>query len=250
MYPVIHLTDSIFLPTYLLVVSLVYCLSLAWVLKRATRLKMDRILTLDIALTTMIGGFAGARLFHILYEEPHHYIKAPLEVLKFWNGGVVFYGGAIGAVLSSLVLLKIHGEQFGPWLDLYTPIGAFGYGLGRFACLLNGCCYGSHCDLPWSLGGRHPAPLYASLWELSVLAGIVVLERKRSDLSFKGLTQPGGFFFLWIGLHAIGRTLMEIFRADDRGPQPLGISISTWISMGLIITSVVGISKIAQKSQS
>ena len=37
---------------------------------------------------------------------------------------------------------------------------------------------------------------------------------------------------------------MEIFRADDKDPQPLGISLSTWISMGLIITSVVGILKV------
>jgi len=247
LYPFIQLTDSISLPSYFLMITLVYCLSIIYVLKRAARLKMDRNLALDISLAIMIGGFICARLFHILYEKPHYYLKAPLEVLKFWNGGFVFYAGAIGAVLSGLVLLKIRKEKFRPWLDFYAPIGAFGYGLGRFACLLNGCCYGNHCDLPWNLDGRHPTPLYASLWEFFILAVLVIFERRKSNLFFKGLRQPGELFFLWIGLHAIGHILMETFRADDRGAEPLGMSISTWISIGLITFSVAGTVKVSKK---
>ena len=247
MYPAIHLTESISLPTYILVISFVYCLALIWVVRRANRYGADRTLTLDVALTIMLGGFVGARLFHIMYEEPSYYMENPVEMLKFWNGGFVFYGGAIGAFFSSLVLLKIKGQDWRPWADFYAPVCAFGYGLGRFACLLNGCCYGSHCELPWGLSGRHPTPVYASLWEFGVLGLLLALESRRDRLPLKGLRQPGAMFLLWIGLHGVGRITMEIFRADDRGAQPLDLSISTWISIALVLTSLTSLASLSRQ---
>ena len=250
MYPAIHLTESVSLPTYILVISLVYCLALFWVVKRASHLGADRTLTLDIGLTIMMGGFVGARLFHIVYEAPTFYMENPLEMLKFWNGGFVFYGGAIGAFISSVTMIKLRGQDWRPWADFYAPVGAFGYALGRFACLLNGCCFGSHCELPWSLSGRHPTPIYASLWEFGVLSLLLVLESRRDHLRPKGLRQPGAMFLLWIGLHSIGRIVMEIFRADDRGAHPLGMSIATWISIGLVLTAVIGLLRTSHTARS
>ena len=44
--------------------------------------------------------------------------------------------------------------------DVLAPSIALGSVFGRIGCLLNGCCYGRACDLPWAItfSRRQPAP--------------------------------------------------------------------------------------------
>src|SRR5262249_40817165 len=35
--------------------------------------------------------------------------------------------------------------------DLIAPSCALGAGLGRLGCLMQGCCFGGACDLPWAV---------------------------------------------------------------------------------------------------
>lgn len=242
MYPEIHITSEISLPTYLITVSLTYCLGLLWLVKRTADKGMDRTTALDIAFAVMVGGFLGARLFHVFYELPDYYRTRPIEIFKFWNGGFVFYGGAFLAFVSGFALVKWKRQQVGPWADLFTPVAALGYALGRIGCLLNGCCYGKYCDLPWNINGRHPAPAYATLLEFCILGILLFCERMqpRSPKKWLSLNQPGRLFVLWMGLHGISRLFLESVRADDRGPSLIfDLSISSWISLSFVGFSVV-----------
>lgn len=237
MYPEIHLTSEISLPTYLVTVSLTYCLGLLWLVKRTTDQDMDRATALDVAFAVMVGGFLGSRLFHVFYELPDYYSAHPIEVFKFWNGGFVFYGGAFLAFAFGFVLIKWKGQPAGPWADLFAPVGAFCYALGRIGCLLNGCCYGKHCDLPWNINGRHPAPAYATLLEFGILGILLFCERmqSRSPKKWLWIHPSGRLFVLWMGLHGISRLFLESVRADDRGPTLIfDLSVSSWISLGFV----------------
>jgi phosphatidylglycerol:prolipoprotein diacylglycerol transferase len=51
------------------------------------------------------------------------------------------------------------------WLlaDILAPSIALGYVSGRIGWLLNGCCYGRPCNLPWAIRGR--------VWLLAARAG-------------------------------------------------------------------------------
>lgn len=248
MYPHLHVTESISLPTYLVVMSLVYCGALLWVVRRAQRLEVDRTRALDIALILMIGGFIGARLFHVVWEMPDFYLARPLDLFKVWQGGFVFYGGALTAFVSAAWWLKRQGENWRRWADFYAPVVAISYGLGRLGCFFNGCCYGAACDLPWSVAGRHPTPLYATGWELITGALLLWAESRRDQMPW--VRVPGHLFMIWVLAHATGRFIMEQFRADDRGFMPLGLSIASWISLILVILVIVDIwrqrSKISQ----
>ena len=98
MFPHIHITDTLSLPTYLLLCSLAYCACLIWLVPRAKKLNVNRNHALDISLVIMVAGFIGARALHIFYEEPAYYLNDPMQVFQFWRGGFVFYGGLIGAL--------------------------------------------------------------------------------------------------------------------------------------------------------
>jgi prolipoprotein diacylglyceryltransferase len=73
MWPLLRLSETWALPTYLVVTSLTYCLCLYALYTQARREGRSTALTLDLGLALMVGGFSGARLFHVIYEEPVYY---------------------------------------------------------------------------------------------------------------------------------------------------------------------------------
>lgn len=232
---------GVVIPIYFLVVSISFIVALIVLVKRADRLALSRNRALDIALVIMVSGFIGSRLFHVVFEEPAYYAQAPWRIFDIWRGGFVWYGGALAAVVSSLVFVSWKRLPLGPWLDLFAPIAALGYALGRVACVLTGCCYGR--VFVWQgVSYRHPTQSYAVAWELAVFATLLLVERARF---FK---KPGSLFLLWAALHACGRLVMEAFRDDDRGPLVLGLSVSTVISLAILI-AVGAIALLNRRSQ-
>ena len=228
--PALHLFGMT-IPVYFLVSALAFIIAMLLLVRRADRSGLSRNRALDTALVLMISGFVGSRLFHVFFEEPAYYWARPWLVFDIWSGGFVWYGGALLGAASSVLFLIRKREPIRAWLDLFAPVAALGYAVGRVACLLTGCCYGR----VFTMGGemyRHPTQSYAIVWELCVLAVLLIVERRGL------LKRTGQLFWLWMALHACGRILMEYFRDDPRGPSLAGLSISTWISIGLLVISI------------
>jgi len=245
-WPVIQL-GGIVLPTYYIIMSAVFLITTWYVYKRAERLQYSGTTAMDLYLVAIVCGAIGARLMHVFYEAPDYYAARPIEVLYFWQGGFVFYGGLIAGFFGGLIALRIKKQSFPMWLDFFTPILSLGYALGRFACFFAGCCYGKVCALPWAfpfknvnpLTGattiiyRHPTQLYAVGLELLLYALVVFVDRKKTFAR-----EPGKLFVMWATIHALTRIFIEHFRADDRGPMLDGYSISVRIS-GFIIIAIL-----------
>ena len=238
MLPVIKI-GSVEIPTYFLVISLVFLGELFYLIRRSQAKNFDLKIALDLYLVVALSGFLGARIFHVLFEEPAIYWMDPKQIFYFWQGGFVFYGGLIASIACGWIYLKLINESFFKWADFSVPIISIGYMFGRFSCLFAGCCYGKSCDLPWAIADshgilRHPTQLYAVLTELVVLICVLVLEKKR-------FLKIGNLFFLWLCLHGAGRIFMELFRDDFRGQFIIGFSVSTHISALIIICGFAGL---------
>jgi phosphatidylglycerol:prolipoprotein diacylglycerol transferase len=232
------------LPTYYAIISLTYCLAILWFYKRCEQRKLSQKTAMDIALLLLLGGFVGARLFHILFEQPSHYLEFPIEVFYVWQGGFVFYGGFLTAYLLAALYARKQKLEYWLWHDTLAPVLAGGYALGRLACFMVGCCYGRVCDLPWAYplkqveieSGlvttvlRHPTQLYASAMELGTLIFLLWYEKQKPAV--------GRVFLVWVVLHALGRIVMEFFRDDPRGGTLMGLSISTMISLFLLTVAL------------
>lgn len=216
-------------------ISFAVCIALAWIYYRAPRFNLSRAIALDLSLIVMVTSFVGARLFHILYENFDYYRENPERVLYFWEGGFVYYGGALLAALSAAIFLFIKSpKNLESYFDLFAPVMSLSYILGRFGCFLTGCCYGKACELPWAVGGLHPTQLYAIIFEVGALILILGLEKQKpQERKWAVLQKQGAVFYIWLVLHGIGRLIMEHFRDDFRGPA-VGLSISSWISFILI----------------
>ena len=70
------------------------------------------------------------------------------------KGGLVFYGGLIGSSLAYILYARLKKFPLWKGADVLAPSIALGYFFGRIGCLMNGCCYGRVCDLPWAIQAR------------------------------------------------------------------------------------------------
>lgn len=228
-------------PTYFLVISLIFSIGIFAFVHRAENQGLDRNTCLDVCFAIMVAGMVGARLVFFALEMPQELVANPLQVLRIWEGGFVFYGGALAATASGIAVLRARKQPLKPWLDAIAPVAAFGYGLGRMGCFFAGCCYGKSCDLPWAAifphgvdapAGVpiHPTQLYAVLWEVCAGALLLIVEKFRI-----GRLQPGSLFFVWMIFHGLGRLMMESFRADPRGPTLFGLTVSGFVSLMILI---------------
>jgi phosphatidylglycerol:prolipoprotein diacylglycerol transferase len=235
MFPEIRLVSGVSLQTYLVYLSLLYSALVVALPRYADWRSMSRTVALNGAMVIMVSGLIGGRLFHVFFESYSFYRGHIERVFEFWYGGFVFYGGFYFAAFCGWIYLKWAKEPVLAWFDFFAPVLSVGYGLGRISCLLAGCCYGQLCDLPWAIDHRHPTQIYASVLELLFLPVLLHLQKKQETTVHK----PEGMVFgAWAVWHSMNRIFMESLRADDRGPLPAGLSISTWMSFGLMALGV------------
>jgi phosphatidylglycerol:prolipoprotein diacylglycerol transferase len=125
---------------FMLFVAFVLCTWLACRLGQREGIPPQRIQ--DLAIWLFVSGIAGARITYMM-----QYHVAPWDFYKIWDGGLVFYGsaigGAVGYFLYYFLVLRKYGVSNWKMADIIAPCAALGLCLGRFGCLANGCCYGN-----------------------------------------------------------------------------------------------------------
>jgi phosphatidylglycerol:prolipoprotein diacylglycerol transferase len=228
MYPRLLTTPFFTLHTFGLLLAAAYIVAY-WQLTREGRregLDVDALGSLGV--WAIVGAIIGAKALMILRTLPE-YAAAPSEIfsLSVLTSAGDFYGGFIGALISSALFFSRHPQlPFWRTADLCGPAIALGQAIGRIGCLMAGDDYGRPTDLPWavtfthpdaaSIGGAplgvplHPVQLYESLICLALFAVLVRLSRrKRFD---------GQIILAYTILYAVARFVLEFFRGDaDRG---------------------------------
>jgi phosphatidylglycerol:prolipoprotein diacylglycerol transferase len=137
----------------MLVLGIVSGVWLAMTLAR--RMGVDTEIILGLSFWVFLCGIVGARLFYVV-EYWHEFQGASrLETLKgllnVTEGGLVVYGGAIGAFAAMAIYLLWYRLPALAIADLTAPAMGLGLFFGRIGCFLNGCCYGGVTELPWGV---------------------------------------------------------------------------------------------------
>ncbi len=129
---------------FMLFLAFVFCTLLAVYLARKQGIKAENIH--DLALWLFVSGILGARLVYVIQYWKTDFASNPMAVFAIWDGGLVFYGSAIGGLIGFLgyyrVVMKPNKIRFWQMADIVAPCVALGLCLGRVGCLLNGCCFG------------------------------------------------------------------------------------------------------------
>jgi len=147
-----------------------------WLAQREARRRgQDAERLADLAFWILLAALAGSRVYFILvnwgdYFGPGRFMaNTPLgripRILAVWEGGLVFYGGLIGATLVAWLYMKRHRMPFLAYADTMIPSVAIGHFFGRLGCFSAGCCWGdvAQSSLPWA--ARFPlAPRRLRKW--------------------------------------------------------------------------------------
>ena len=196
----------------------------------------------DLGPWLLVGAIVGARTLYVTSYWREQFAGKPiLEIFMVHHGGLVYYGGLIGASLAFLIFAWLKKLPVWKTADVLAPSIALGYVFGRIGCLMNGCCYGRACDLPWAIrfpeghethpSGLpatpvHPTQVYESLLNLGLYALLVwVYRRKKFN---------GQVFSLYLICYALLRSLVEAFRGDY--PQ---YYFGGWITPAQIVSVLI-----------
>ena len=178
-----------------------------------------------------------------------------LAAIKVWRGGLAYYGGFLVAVPFAFYYVRKHGLGWWRTADLAAPGIMLGLFFGRIGCYLNGCCYGKPTDsaigVVFPRGGSawraqldahliswgeqahavHPTQLYESIACLAIFALLYFVLRPRRQAF-------GQVFAAMLILYAIARSVVEIWRDDDRGVLFGFLSTSQIISLPLFACGI------------
>ena len=185
--------------------------------RRGVRDGLPREAILDLGLWLILGGIVGARAWFVASYWKEFFAAEPIwEVFMIQRGGLVYYGGLLGATLASVAWLLHQGIPLWKAADALAPSIALGHIFGRIGCLMNGCCYGSPTHLPWAIhfpphhatggAGVHPTQIYESILNLALFAGLAGWHRHRKF--------EGQIFAAYLILYAALRFAVENFRGD------------------------------------
>ena len=245
MHPILFHLGSFPVHSYGVMIALAFGFGLWTATLRARRANISTEVIADLTLWVMVGTIMGARAVYVATYWKEEFAGQPLtEIFAIWHGGLVYYGGLIGASLAGIIYLRWKKQPLWKVADVMAPSIALGSVFGRIGCLLNGCCYGRVCDLPWAisfppgnpLGSPttpvHPTEIYDALLNLVLYVFLAWLfHRKKFD---------GQIFATYLICYAITRSFVEYFRGDYTNLHyHLGLTPAQWVSVPIFVTGLV-----------
>ncbi|KAF0117516.1 MAG: phosphatidylglycerol:prolipoprotein diacylglycerol transferase [bacterium] len=229
MHPILFQIGSFRIHTYGVFIALGFLTGIILALREAKRVGEEPENILDLSFYSIIAAIVGSRLLYIILNY-RYYIENPLEMIKIWSGGLVYYGGFLLALIVGIWYIRKRHLPLWKTADIIAPSIAIGEAIGRLGCFSAGCCYGKETTLPWAIT-FYPTQLYSSITALFIFLILTVFKRFKK---FDGL-----LIWLYVLLYSITRSIIEIFRGDDRGFLFEGtLSVSQFIGIILGITSV------------
>ena len=190
----------------------------------------------DMVFYATLGILLGGRLGYCIFYKPELWLN-PVDVLKLWEGGMSFHGGAIGMSVGIFYLAwknKLNWLRIHDYIACCVPFGLF---FGRIANFINGELWGRVSDVPWAMvfpssyaGNlpRHPSQLYEAALEGIVLFILLWFAFWKTKARY----EPGKLVGLFLIGYGFARFIVEFFREPDEG---LG-TLSWGLTMGQTLT--------------
>ena len=231
----------------MIVIGAAMCLLVCNFLRKKYDINLDDLILVMIAIGigAAVGGHIiyGITNFNIIIQAFSHikdfWAKDFFQLLGYAFGGMVFYGGFLGAIAAILIYTK-HSKVLkrDEILDIFAVGVPLFHTFGRIGCFLGGCCYGVESKFGFtvydnqlnpSINGvnRLPLQLIESLCNLLIFFVMLYL--------FKKCIMEKRLIFIYMLIYAPVRFILEFWRGDTYRGFLFGLSTSQWISILLVI---------------
>ena len=217
-----------------------------------------------------VGLFFGAHILYFIVGLPDfiaycrtgavYDIGSFFDGVLSYSGGMVFYGGLLGALLVLSIALKISKNTLNMRENLNNFVVAFPlfHAFGRIGCTFNGCCYGIEyhgifavtytsehikgsvnadiADFP-----RFPVQPLEAVLELMLFAVLLIIYLKYKDK------------YSITAIYLFSYSIIRFFDEFLRGDAVRGIwgpfSTSQWISLFVLAGVIIYLLKQKQKDK-
>ncbi len=190
----------------------------------------------DIGLLSLVFGFIGAHLMHVLAYQPEIFFERPWEILAVWSG-ISSYGGFMGAGLAIWIYFRMKKLPF----LLYAEVTLFGFLPGWVMGRLG--CFTAH-DHPGQLsnfflavkfpgGARHDLGFYEAL--LTAILSLLVFFWGRKELV------RGTILFRSLLVYGLVRFGLDFLRATDLAAADArygGLTPAQYCSLGFVALAI------------
>ena len=251
MHPIAFQLGFLTVHWYGVMIALAFLAGLWTATRRARRENIPGEKIADVVLWLMAGSIIGARFAYVATYWKDEFAGQPLsEIFMIQHGGLVYYGGLIGAGLAGSIYLCWKKMPFWKTADALAPSIALGNVFGRIGCLLNGCCYGRACSLPWAIrfptdhvthgAPVHPTEIYDALDNFILYLLLAWLFRhKKFD---------GQVFATYLIGYAVTRSIMECFRGDyPTGHIHFGLTPGELVSIPIFIAGLALVAMLSRR---
>lgn len=247
MLPEIEILGRIF-PSYGILGVLGVLLGLLYTVLRSPRFGLSRDDGAYIYVFGAVGAVLGAKLLYVLLslgsiidDLPHIFSSPSLFVQKYILGGMVFYGGAIGAVLAALLAAHAYKQRLSSFFPVLLPAMALAHSVARVGCFMTGCCYGTPSESPISVAFTRSqiAPNNVPLVPVALIEAIgVFFIFVLLCMCAEKIRKRGNLAYIYIFTYAPMRFVLEFYRGDIIRGSLFGLSTSQWISIAAVIAAL------------
>lgn len=209
----------------------------------------------DFAIIAILMAIIGARLYYVVFSWDL-YKDNLLEIFNLRNGGLAIYGGVIGGFLALFLFVKVKKQKYTLMADTAVPGLILGQIIGRWGNFFNREAFGQYTDSLFAMRipadavrnsdisasiaehmsegvsyiQVHPTFLYEGLWNLMILALMLLLwKHKKFD---------GEVTLLYFGGYGLGRMWIEGLRTDQLIIGNTGIAVSQVLAALLVVFAV------------
>ncbi len=193
------------------------------------------------------GVVFGARLGHVFFYDAERYLANPIEILKFWKGGLASHGATIGIITVSLIWALVYRKEpvriILDRMAMTIPVASIFVRLGNF---FNSEIVGAPAEVPWAvvfprydMVPRHPSQLYESGFGVIILVvmfGVYFYYKKHKK------TRPLGLLgSLLLTLYFSMRFIVEFFKEYQVDDMIGSLRMGQVLSIPFILLGVTGI---------
>jgi len=215
--------------------------------KRVRRIGISADQFSRLAMTTLLFGFVGARLWHVATDW-QLYQEQVLAILYIWRGGMSIFGGLLGGALGlwwaycRLPSKHVKFLQLSDSIVLALPIGQ---AIGRLGNWVNQELYGLPTNLPWGiyispdhrLPGFEQFSYYHPLFAYEAIAllfftAVLWFQQKNSKSWNVG---TGKVTYIYILFYAVLRITLDFIRPDKQLFSSTGLGVNQAILIGLVV---------------
>lgn len=240
-----------------------YALGGTLMARRAERWGISRDHVWNMLMRAVVGVIIGARVFYVVGHFGDYWPNV-VDIVKVWQGGVVFYGGVFGGIAAAYPYIRKHGLAFWSVMDAAAPGFPLGLIFGRIGDLIVGDHLGGASTLPFAFRfypyngsgqiGRfvaHPNPSPACFtsgchqtalydwWNVLVLLPVVLWVARKP--------RPPGFLIMFTATWYGSVRFFVDFARDAQ--TYLGLRGTQWVSLALFLGGSAYLIRLARRGR-